>query len=108
MNYIEPAAARAMDGLRLALTAHTPAPYSMSARAILDHHGVAYVPVLQIRGGTAGHPRRGLDEGSVCAAVPRTLRATTDASIFAARPAESTTSDAEMASAIHGSPSLSR
>ena len=51
MNYIEPAAAREMDGLRLALTAHAPAPYGMSARAILDHHGVAYVPVLQVGGG---------------------------------------------------------
>ena len=51
MNYIEPAAAREMDGLRLALTAHAPAPYSLSARAILDHHGVAYVPVLQAGGG---------------------------------------------------------
>ena len=48
MNYIEPAAAREMDGLRLALTAHAPAPYSLSARAIFDHHGVAYVPVLQV------------------------------------------------------------
>ena len=51
MNYVEPAAAREMDGLRLALTAHAPAPYSLSARAILDHHGVAYVPVLQVGGG---------------------------------------------------------
>ena len=51
MNYIEPAAAREMDGLRLALTAHAPAPYSLSARAILDHHGVSYVPVLQVGAG---------------------------------------------------------
>ena len=51
MNYVEPAAARQMDGLRLALTAHAPAPYSLSARAILDHHGVNYVPVLQVGGG---------------------------------------------------------
>ena len=51
MNYIEPAAAREMDGLRLALTAHAPAPYSLSARAIFDHHGVAYVPVLQAGAG---------------------------------------------------------
>ena len=50
MNYIEPAVAREMDGLRLALTAHAPVPYSMSARAILDHHGVPYVPVLQVGG----------------------------------------------------------
>ncbi len=52
MNYIEPAAARELDGLRLALTAHVPAPYSLSARAILDHHDVPYVPVLQVGGGT--------------------------------------------------------
>ena len=51
MNYIEPAAAREMDGLRLALTAHAPAPYGRSARAILDHHGVACVPALQVGGG---------------------------------------------------------
>ena len=51
MNYIEPAAARELDGLRLALTAHVPAPYSLSARAIFDHHGVDYVPVLQVGGG---------------------------------------------------------
>ena len=51
MNYVEPAEAREMDGLRLALTAHAPAPYSLSARAILDHHGVPYVPVLQVGGG---------------------------------------------------------
>ena len=52
MDYVEPAAARKMDGLRLALTAQAPAPYSLSARAILDHHGVAYVPVLQVGGGS--------------------------------------------------------
>ncbi|MYG12515.1 MAG: hypothetical protein F4171_06915 [Gammaproteobacteria bacterium] len=52
MDYVEPAAAQEMDGLRLALTAHAPAPYSLSARAILDHHGVAYVPVLQVGGGS--------------------------------------------------------
>ena len=51
MNYIEPAAARDLDGLRLALTAHIPAPYSLSARAIFDHHGVAYAPVLQVGAG---------------------------------------------------------
>ena len=51
MNYVEPAAARDMDGLRLALTAHLPAPYSLSARAIFDHHGVAYTPVLQVAAG---------------------------------------------------------
>ena len=51
MNYIEPAEAREMNGLRLALTAHAPVPYGMSARAILDHHGVPYIPVRQVGGG---------------------------------------------------------
>ena len=51
MEYTEPAVARKMDGLRLALSAHVPAPYGMSARAILDHHGVAYVPVRQVVAG---------------------------------------------------------
>ena len=51
MDYVEPAVARDMDGLRLALTAHAPAPYGLSARAILDHHGVSYVPVLQVGAG---------------------------------------------------------
>ena len=51
MDYVEPAVAREMGGLRLALTAHAPAPYGLAARAILDHHGVTYVPVLQVGAG---------------------------------------------------------
>lgn len=51
MDYVEPAAAQKMDGLRLALSAGVPAPYGMSARAIFDHHGVAYVPVRQVVAG---------------------------------------------------------
>ncbi len=51
MEYIEAEAAEDMSGLRLALTAGAPAPYSMSARAVLDIKGVEYVPVLQIGGG---------------------------------------------------------
>ena len=51
MNYVEPVVAREMAGLRLALTAHAPAPYGLSARAILDHHGVSYVPVVQVGAG---------------------------------------------------------
>jgi hypothetical protein len=50
MDYLEPADARDLPGLRLALTADAPAPYSMSARAIFDLKGVAYLPVAQ-RGG---------------------------------------------------------
>ena len=47
MDYVDPAQARHMSGLRLALTCHVPAPYSMSARAILDLKGVPFVPVAQ-------------------------------------------------------------
>ena len=51
MNYVEPSVAQELQGLRLALTAHMPAPYCMSARAVFDHHGVPYVPVLQVVAG---------------------------------------------------------
>ncbi len=47
MDYLDPVEARDLPGLRLALTAGAPAPYSMSARAILDIKEVEYVPVLQ-------------------------------------------------------------
>jgi hypothetical protein len=47
MDYVEPAEARHMKGLRLALTCHVPAPYSMSAKAIFDLKGVPYIPVAQ-------------------------------------------------------------
>ena len=47
MEYVEPQIARDLPGLRLALTAGVPAPYSMSARAILDLKQVEYVPVRQ-------------------------------------------------------------
>ncbi len=48
VDYIGPAQARQQSGLRLALTVGVPAPYSMSARAILDLRGVPYVPVAQM------------------------------------------------------------
>ncbi len=51
IEYVEPAAARDMKGLRLALTRDLPAPYSMSARAVFDLRGVAYVPVAQVGAG---------------------------------------------------------
>ena len=51
MEYVEPAQARNLDGLRLALTAGVPGPYSLAARAIFDHHSVAYVPVRQVGAG---------------------------------------------------------
>lgn len=47
MDYVSPEQAQTMSGLRLALTAGLPAPYSMSARAVLDHKSVPYVPVYQ-------------------------------------------------------------
>ncbi len=51
MEYLEPKVARDMPGLRLALTAHMPAPYSMAARAVLDYRKVPYTPVLQVGAG---------------------------------------------------------
>ncbi len=51
IDYVEPAAARDMGGLRLALTRDLPAPYSMSAKAIFDLRGVPYVPVAQVGAG---------------------------------------------------------
>jgi len=52
LEYTTPETARSMSGLRLALTTGVPAPYSMSARTILDLKGVAYIPVAQV---PAGH-----------------------------------------------------
>ncbi len=51
MEYIEPLKAKDMPGLRLALTCHAPAPYSMSAKAILDLKQVPHVPVAPPGGG---------------------------------------------------------
>ncbi len=51
MQYTDPGTAQSMTGLRLALTAHMPAPYSMSARAVLDHHQVPYAAVEQVGAG---------------------------------------------------------
>lgn len=51
IDYLKPAEARDLPGLRLALTRDVPAPYSMSARAVLDLRGVPYVAVEQIGGG---------------------------------------------------------
>lgn len=48
MEYVAAEDARGMSGLRLALTCHAPAPYSMSARAIFDLKEVPYIPVAQI------------------------------------------------------------
>ena len=51
MEYLEPAKAKDMPGLRLALTCHAPAPYSMSAKAIMELKHVPYIPVAQQGGG---------------------------------------------------------
>ncbi|NKB99251.1 MAG: hypothetical protein GKR90_12260 [Pseudomonadales bacterium] len=51
MEYVRPEQARAIAGLRLALTAHMPAPYSMSARMVFDHHQVPYTSVEQVGAG---------------------------------------------------------
>ncbi len=48
MEYVEPSIARALPGLRLVLTVGVPAPYSMSARSVLDLRGVEYIPVAQM------------------------------------------------------------
>ncbi len=47
MQYVEPNAARAMPGLRLALTVGVPGPWSESAKAIFAVKGIPYTPVAQ-------------------------------------------------------------
>lgn len=47
MEYLTVAEAREKPGLRLALTAGAPAPWSISARAMFDIRKVPYVPVIQ-------------------------------------------------------------
>ena len=51
MDYTDPVQARQTPGLRLALTAGVPAPYSMSARAIFEVKKVPFVPVVQVGAG---------------------------------------------------------
>ncbi|MDG2002281.1 MAG: glutathione binding-like protein [Novosphingobium sp.] len=48
MEYVSVAEARNMSGLRLALSAGTPGPWSISARAMFDIKKVPYAPVLQV------------------------------------------------------------
>ncbi len=50
MKYVEAASARAMGGLRLALTAHVPGPWSESAKKIFEYKKIPYVPVAQYAG----------------------------------------------------------
>jgi glutathione S-transferase len=47
MRYLSVAEARAMSGLRLALTVQTPGPWGLAARALFDIRQVPYVPVRQ-------------------------------------------------------------
>jgi len=48
MEYVTVAEARKMSGMRLALSAGTPGPWSIAARAVFDVRKVPYVPVLQV------------------------------------------------------------
>ncbi len=50
MEYKTPSEARDLPGLRIALTAGLPAPWSMTARFMFDVKGIDYVPVLQLAG----------------------------------------------------------
>ncbi len=52
MDYKTPKEAQDLPGLRLALTAGLPAPWSMAARFMFDIKKIAYIPVLQ-QGGAA-------------------------------------------------------
>ncbi len=47
MNYVEPKDARAMKGLRLALTVGVPGPWSESAKRIFEFKKIPYVAVAQ-------------------------------------------------------------
>lgn len=48
MRYYSVAEARALDGVRLALTAHFAAPWCEAAKAFFKVRGVAFVPVEQV------------------------------------------------------------
>ncbi|MGK0260245.1 MAG: glutathione S-transferase [Candidatus Azotimanducaceae bacterium] len=52
MEYLEPEQGRSLEGMRLVLTRDVPAPYSMSARAIFEHHKIPFHPIAQKGGGT--------------------------------------------------------
>lgn len=47
MNYLEPEDAQNRSGLRLALTAGVPGPWSESAKKIFDYKKIDYLPVIQ-------------------------------------------------------------
>jgi hypothetical protein len=48
MDYVSVADARKMSGIKLALTAGSPAPWSMSARTIFEMKSIPFTPVLQV------------------------------------------------------------
>lgn len=51
MEYLSIAQAKTLTGLRLVLTAGVPGPWGESAKAILRHKSIDFVPVLQEAGG---------------------------------------------------------
>ncbi len=56
MDYVTASEARELPGLRIALTAGLPAPWSMAARCMFDVKGISYIPVVQ----HAGQPNEDL------------------------------------------------
>lgn len=50
MDYILVEEAKSLPGLRLALTAGVPGPWSEAAKALFNHHRVPFHPVLQVGG----------------------------------------------------------
>jgi hypothetical protein len=51
MDYQTIDVARSAEGLRLVLNAGVPGPWSEAAKALFNHHNVAFVPIAQAAGG---------------------------------------------------------
>ena len=47
MDYVDVAAARGMDGLRVAFVRGVPSPWGMAAKAMFEHHDIPFVAVEQ-------------------------------------------------------------
>ncbi len=47
MEYVDVAAARGMDGLRVAFVRGVPSPWGMAAKAMFEHHDIPFVAVEQ-------------------------------------------------------------
>ena len=47
MEFVDVAAARGMDGLRVALVRGVPSPWGMAAKAMFEHHNIPFVIVEQ-------------------------------------------------------------